>query len=489
MQSDVGIGRAALLGLVAAGSTITLSIVRTKITAHYLGPAGVGLVAEILQLVALAMVPAGLFVGPALISQVASARQSANSRRQQLLTHTAIAGCLISGFLGSAFAIATGAHLFFPALNGAAPLIAAACVAALATSVATVPGQVLTGLGRLKPVALLSVVSGALSAVSVSIGTILFGLVGHLAAAAVGAAACVPIAWLVARKAAPEFSWSPRWIVDVRAVAILAKLGLSAFVAAMALQLSLSSIRYVLSSYHGPTANGLFQSAWALGGAYFGIAASSIAGFAFPRYAAAPTAQALTSEVDATVAFILRALPPILLAALALRGPILDLLYTPEFSGASDVLGLLIAGDFARAISWAQAGPLLYRSRLRAFLLTEGLAAALLILGAIVFVPRTGVTGVGYAYVSTYLAYMLATSFVLRTSCEVPVRPSRLVIGVCGTAVALALVFATRYPSGRWATGAAAVAWWAASGRARLSVARVRTLLRRLGKKTTSGGE
>src|SRR5262249_50033767 len=71
--AEMGIGSAALLGLIGAAAGVGFSIARSKVTALVLGPDGFGKAAQILQIVAVANLPATMVTGPALVSSVAEA--------------------------------------------------------------------------------------------------------------------------------------------------------------------------------------------------------------------------------------------------------------------------------------------------------------------------------------------------------------------------------------------------------------------------------
>jgi O-antigen/teichoic acid export membrane protein len=135
--------------------------------------------------------------------------------------------------------------------------------------------------------------------------------------------------------------------------------------------------------------------------------------------------------------------------------------YDNRFNGAIELLGLQMVADMCRAISWVQAGPLLYRNRIRAFLFIEFAGALALALGAVILVPRLGLLGVGYAYLGTHIVYLFLSAVVVVKSCGVPFRARRVALALLLAAAAFAVLRLDRdLPLARWPILAVAVVWW-----------------------------
>jgi O-antigen/teichoic acid export membrane protein len=222
----------------------------------------------------------------------------------------------------------------------------------------------------------------------------------------------------------------------------------------------LFAIRWTLEANGGPALNGQFQAAWAIGAAYFGLVLSSLGNYAFPRFAAAPDERALTKELDDTLHFLLRTTPPLVMLAIAFRREIVELLYSHKFDPAIELVGIQMTADVAKAVSWAHGGPLLYRGRVRTYLVTELTASGLMIAGVIPLVRAYGLDGAGHAYVITYCAYVAITAVALRFDSGVPLRIRYLVATAMATAALIVVLpLERRVPEVRWFLAAAALAW------------------------------
>jgi O-antigen/teichoic acid export membrane protein len=124
------------------------------------------------------------------------------------------------------------------------------------------------------------------------------------------------------------------------------------------------------------------------------------------------------------------------LVAFALRGPAMRVLYSERFAPAAVAAGVLMVGDVLKALSWALAGPLLYRGHLRVFAALELCGAAAMALPALLLVPRFGAAGAAGAVTVGYGLYLGAAAVALRGACGVAV-PYRRLMAAASFAVAL----------------------------------------------------
>ncbi|MGO9288957.1 MAG: oligosaccharide flippase family protein [Polyangia bacterium] len=438
------IGGAALLGMAGTAATLLFSIARSKTTALVLGPEGVGITAEILQLVTLAATPVAIFSGPALMSRLAPARAAGDD--------AAIAGLYscaftLSGLVASAagfVAVVAGVFLFHARMGSATwPLTMLAAVGSVGGALAAVPAQVLTVEARLRSLTVIGIVCAALQTLLVVAGTIPFGLLGQFAALAVVPFANLAMTFGALARELPTFRWRPRWTLSRSFVRDALRYGAASLASVIGLQIALASVRGVLELRGGPALNGQFQAAWAIGATYFGFVLGGIGAFAFPRYAAAQDSSALAAEVRSAFRFVMRIAPPAILTMIALRTPIVRLLYSTRFNEAVPLMGLMMAADLGRAVIWVQQGPLLYRGKLRAYLTIELLGVGALALGALILVPRLGLVGVGWAYVASHLLVVPAVAIALRVSTGVTLGVRAILAAMASMVVLLGAALVT----------------------------------------------
>jgi O-antigen/teichoic acid export membrane protein len=461
----VDMGTAAALGVISSGASLVFSIIRSKVTALTLGPAGLGKVAEVLQIVSMANMPATMMTGPALVSGVADAARRGDRGEVERIARTATTVVVGASILGGIIAVIAGYWLLpEPWGRSAWPFTILAAAAALFTAWAAIPQQILTAHARLTQLTVVRLLMTSSAVALLCGGTLLLGLAGQFIAMAVAAVIAVPIAGYALRRELGFFAWPSR-AVDVAFVRRAFVIGATAFIAGCAQQAVLFTVRWTLEAHGGPQANGQFQAAYAIGATYFGIVLDGIGTYVLPRYAAAQTPAELAREMDAAARFVFRMAPPAIFAAIAMRALLIRALYSHRFDAANDLVGLQMVGDMARSMAWVQASPLLYRNRIRAFLITEAFAAVMVAGGSVILVPIYGLDGVGYAYLIMWIGYVILTAVVVSKSCDVPFGGRRLAITLALTAAAYAVLRLTNmHEAVRWVVLAGVLLAWHRNG-------------------------
>lgn len=477
------LGDAFLLGMVASVATALTGLGKAKVAAWYLGPEGVGLLAEVNQAVQLAFVPVTMIAGPALVTGVSRAVAAGDHARAGWLQRAALGALALSGGLGVLAAIGL-ARLSPPAgAEGSVDdLVVLAAVAALVGAVAMVHRQVLVGGTRLRAVTGVGLAESLVLLLAVAVGTAVGGVAGHLVGALVAALLVLP-AWsvVVARGGA---DYRPGVRLDPAFLGETARLGLSSLVAGTALHGALWLIRGALGGAGGEEGdawNGYFQAAWSVGTMYLTLVLNGLSSFVFPRYAAAEDEAALAREIEAASAFVLRVTPPVVLLAVALRVPLLHALYSAEFRPAATLFGLLLAGDMAKVLAWCQGGVLLYRGHAAASALVA--STVWVLFGGLAWwgVGRWGLDAVGAAYALAFVAQVGVTGLGLWW--VTGIRPSfRYMAQAVGlvSATVVAVLWTAQAPWASWLVGAVGMGLAARAGLIRAGWLRVQAVLRRL---------
>lgn len=448
----------------AAGAAVTLvgvlsGVIRSKVVALKLGPEGLGIFAETQQLVTLCTGIAAVASGPALVRWLVGARKDASGLETRRGTASALMLALALSCAGAAVAVAISPWAVAAAPQEIRLMTAALGLAAVVGSVSAVLATTFSAEARLSALSWSSLQAGLAGTVLLSLCVLVLGAPGQFLGAVAGAVVGALITVLWARRAG-LFAW-PNWSTSYARAALA--IGVTSLVSIVLGHGSNWAVRYALGYYGGslgPYWNGQYQATLSIAGQYFTFIVGSLGTYYYPRFAAASDAPGLEAEVRGAARLVLRIGPPIVLALVALSGPVLTVLYSSRFATAAVILGPQLAGDIPRAVSWAYSGPLLYRGRLRAFLATEVAGALLMGVGSVLFVRRFGLSGVGVGYVVTYLVYLPLTAFLLRGAVGVALswRELGIALGFCGV-LSAADAF---WPAGWWKLSAflvAALAW------------------------------
>jgi PST family polysaccharide transporter len=446
---------------------VAVGLLRNKVAALILGPAGIGLVGLFHNLMQTGAALAAFGIGNVGTRQLAEAADDAQAQAvaRRALASAAIALALIGGLL------------MFLARRPIAELVLgradwAVNVGWLAVGLALLVGTVaqnglLTGLRRLGDLARVSVASGIVGTVAgIAVllvwreqGLLAFVLVSPLATFAVGA-------YFVRRLPAARVP-RPRLGELVPQWRTLARLGLAFTVGSLVGTAGQLAVRSLVGRQLGAESLGQFQAAWTISMNYIGFILTTMAADYYPRLTAAmrdPAEAVRTVNHQAEVALLLAG--PVLVGTVAVAPWIVQLLYSPEFVPAAALLRWQIVGDLIKIASWPLGFTLLAAGRGRAFMLTEALGAAVLVGVTAVLLPRAGLLAPGMAYVATYLVY-LAVVFALARRLigytpSVAAVQAMLAVGLAllGTLAVTAVDPATGSAVGLAA--AAALAWFAA---------------------------
>jgi antigen flippase len=471
--TSIGVERFAQMGLLTSGVTVALGIVRSKLVAVKLGPLGVGIAAEVTQLLALAGVVATVASSPALLKWISESVRDNDGKRLERGLGTALVLAVLLGGTATLICIAIAPGILpsdWPINRELAVAFSGASIVlyAMAACVLTVH----VGASDLKAISLSSLLSGVLGTVALVVLVWFGGLEGQFVAIAVGGAFAFAVpAVLLKRRRTPPVVLRPAWDGEFARQAFT--IGATSLVSGYVAQGLLSAIRFILehegAGTNGAVLNGNFQAAYAIGTTYFQAVLQGVGQFYFPRYAAARTAEELTTEVHGAATFVLRYTPLLAFLAISHRDVIVHLLYSDKFRLASAMLGFMFAADILKATSWSYAGPLPMRGRVRAFLVTEVSAFAFGVPLYWLAIHFIGPQAVGLGMLVNTAIYLAIAMGVTRRSCGVRVERMHIVAAV-GLALLAAgyTVLLAHYEWLRWPMTAVVVVAAAAAGAPRI---------------------
>ncbi len=404
-----------LVRLAAVASAISLasSLIRAKVIAVVLGPAGVGQQAELIQLASLLSVPLAMVAGPALLSALARAGATSIAGAGSRQHFYDAAATLTVGW--SVIAVGLAGALASAGINGLPPrhagLLGVLATAGLvSTSLVGLPWAVLNVSGGSKRFSWIQAVLALATASMTILGTLSAGLTGALAASVVAPWLALGLAYRAVKAELPGVRLWPHWAWDPDFLKASAAVGLSSLLGGLAQQGALTAVRAQLAQFGGNEANGQFQAAYAIATTYLGVVLSGLGNVFAPRFAAAGTTEALQQELNGALHFLTRYTPPLVLIGLGLRHAGVTILYSAQFSEAAELLGPAMAADVIKVVAWVSSYALLVRGRARAFLVTESLGAGTLALLSVFCLHQRGVVGMGNALALSSLAYVFITT-------------------------------------------------------------------------------
>lgn len=395
---------------------IGIGIIRTKVMAVLLGPAGFGLAGLYTSIVTLTQSLAGMGVNSSGVRQIAEAAgthdQDRIARTVAVLRRTSV----ILGILGAVLLITLSKQVS-KITFGTTQRRGAVCLLALAAAfqlISAGQGALIQGMRRIADLAKMNVI-GALSGLLISIPVVYFfrekGIVPSLVCVA---AMTIITSWWYSRKIrikVPSITVSQ---VGNEAAALL-KLG----VAFMASGLMVTGVAYVvrviLSHRVGFAATGMYQSAWTLGGLYVGFILQAMGADFYPRLSAVSKDNAECNRLvneQALVGLLLAG--PGVIATLTFAPLVIALFYSAKFGAAVGVLRWICLGAMLQVVTWPMGFIILAKARQDFFLFSEFVWAIVAVGLAWGCIRSYGLNGGGIAFFLSYIFHAILVYPIVR---------------------------------------------------------------------------
>jgi len=164
----------------------------------------------------------------------------------------------------------------------------------------------------------------------------------------------------------------------------------------------------------GISANGIFSNAWRIASIYLGAVTTTAISYYLPTLTRAESDERMSRDVNATVRFYLYLLPPVMAAIMAAGEPIVWLILSGKFFAVAPLLLLFVPAELMRILTETLGMSLLARRRLKPFTALYAFQTAIFVGGAALALPRLGLTGAAIAYGAATTLAAIATFFTCR---------------------------------------------------------------------------
>lgn len=425
------VGGASLVNIVAG-------LIKMKVAAVLLGPAGVGIVGLFQNLVQAGATIAGLGMNSAGTRRVAIAVTESDAK-VVLARRALFWGALAQGLAG-------GLLFWFCADMIAAQLLADPSlkteVAWLALGVtlmvfAGAQTAFLTGLRQIGSIARITAMSGILGAAGSVAALWTWGEGGLLALVLITPATTFFLGLHHVRRIRPQ-----NHCFHSRELAAewygMAWLGVALMVSALVTSGGHLIVRVLVQRDLGAEALGQFQAAWTIGMIYLTFILGAMGADFFPRLSAIISDRAAAVHlVNQQTEVALLLCGPVLVIMLGCAPWVIRLLYSAEFDPAVDILRWQLLGDILKVVSWPIGFVLLALGAGRTFILTEAAAIGVFVLGVAIGLPLLGITATGVAFLILYAVYLPLVWWL--GGRRIGLRWSRMVVRQAGLTIAAAL--------------------------------------------------
>jgi len=347
---------------------LILAIIRIKVSAVFLEPAGVGIVSQVSSFRGLLQQFVNLGVGAGVTKYTAEYSSKQDRESLERLLQTVASAVVVTGliifFTSTLFApqlaqlvLADRSRALLFVLTGAAiPLMAQV----------EVINRCLQGMLKIQAMVVLAIVGSALGLVITVPLIILTGVTGAVLSITLTAFFSFVIGQVyLHRTVLREYSIRLRPAIPEKRISVnLLRFGGTRGIVAVVEILTLLTIRSVIIKQLGAESNGLYQVAFGMSNQYLGLVMGAVWMYGMPKAAAMlgnPSGIAKLQNDALRLLFL--TLMPFMILLLVFRGVWIPLLFSQAFLGAYSLIGWQMIGDFFRAVTWAANLTIIARER------------------------------------------------------------------------------------------------------------------------------
>ena len=388
---------------------VLIGLVRIKVVAVLLGPAGVGLIGILQTLMSVASTASSLGVGNVGTRQIAQAAGQNDQAGIDSARRALFWGTMVLSLVGGLIFWSLRSVLAMLVMNDpeVAPLIGWITVGVMLAVAASAQSALLTGMRRIADIAKMRILSAMLCSI-IGVSAILWlgerGLIIYVLS--VPFAAFVVSHVFVLRLPRIQSARTPlsvlysQWSTMIRLGAAFMFAGLFAILGQLVL-------RALVQRELGGESLGYFQAASTISVTYLGFVLGAMSTDYYPRLAAAIKNPDLVNRlVNEQTEVALLLIGPVLLVLLALLPWLIPLLYSSEFQPAVGILRWQILGDALKVVSWPLGFVMLASGAGKTFVFAEAVAISTFIGVVWVGMPSLGVEATGVGFVAMYALYL-----------------------------------------------------------------------------------
>ena len=438
----------------SAAIVILIRMVRTKVLAVLLGPAGIGLEAIYDSIISLARIGVDMGISSSGVRQIASAVGSGSQATIAGTVFTLRRVCLVLGIVGAAalfFMREQVSRLTFGSADHAFD-IGLLSVILLFVALTGGQGALLQGMRRIGDLAKMNIL-GAVVATALSIPIVyIWGLQGIPAYLVLTAAVGVLISWSYARRIRIEPIKVPPRQVATEAASLL-KLGLAFVSTGLMSTGALFLLRIFVTREAGVDGAGQFQAANAISMVYVGFVLQAMGTDFYPRLTAVADDNRRCNKLvnEQAEISILLALPGVL-ATLALAPWVIQFFYSSKFHIAGEILCWQVAGMFLRVLSWPMGFIVLAKGRAAVFFWTDLAAYSVYVALGWFGLKLFGLPGTGMAFLGLYIFHWCMIFAVVRRICGFSWSPTNIRLSLLGVITAAITLWVRLKLPEPWAT-------------------------------------
>lgn len=390
----------------ASAINMVIGVIKVKVLAVLLGPAGIGLMGLYQNIMGMAATLAGCGIATSGVRQLAAT--TGEQETLDIVRRALWLGNLMLGIFGMIVLLLLRDSVSLWVFNDVAHSVSVGWLGLgiLLTLIAGSQTALLQGLRRIGDLARVNIISAIIGAIVGILAIYLLGEEGVLWFVLTAPGISILVAWYYALRL-PRPTTDYDWSVIQQQWQLMFKLGVPLMAAGLLTLVTQLVVRSIIVREIGLDASGYFQAAWAISMTYIGFVLGAMGSDYYPRLTGViddhRSAGKLVNE-QAEMVLLLSA--PALLAMITLAPWIINLLYAENFSPAVDILRWQVLGDILKVSSWPMGFIVLAMGRGGIFIGTQFIWNGVYLGFTMIGVHEYGliVTGVGFwvAYLISY---------------------------------------------------------------------------------------
>ena len=392
---------------------ILCSIIRTKLVAMWIGPVGIGLFGLFNN--ALEMIATGTNLGirSSSVRDISQALEKRDPGLAARMVTVVRKWSLWLGLAGALLTLAAAPALSELTFGDTSHLwgFVALSIAVLLQALTNGEYAVLQGTARLKRLASVTL-WGTIVGLAVSVplfywlrqDSILPSIIAYAMALAV-------FAWLFRNREYPAAAMTRHEAFDMGKGFV--RLGIYMTLGNFATILASYAFNAWLNVHAGTDQVGYYQAGYTLINKYTGLILTALGMEYYPRLSrVADSRQRLRAFVSQEINVAIAIMAPVVALFILLRELVVWILYTPEFNVILTFVSWGMIGTVLRTLSWCLAFTILAKGDGKTYLWTEVASAVINLVLNIVFYRWWGLTGLGIAFLVSYMLYTLIIAVV-----------------------------------------------------------------------------
>lgn len=395
---------------------ILISIIRMKVVAVLLGPAGVGLLGIYNNLQQMVGNAAGLGMGSSGVRQIAGAKGDAQTLNR--VSRVLLAAHLVQGTLAmiAVWVFRQPLAIWLTDDHTLATEIGLVGIAILLMLLATAYTTLLQGLRRIGDLGRVTVIGALVSTLFGLLAVWWLGRSGLIWFLVVQPLANLMAALFYVRKLPQRADRPPMGLKKIwETWKPMARLGAAFMAGGLATTATLLLVRAIVTRELGLDASGHFAAAWGITMTYVGFLLGAMGADYYPRLTEViHDRQAANGLMNDQAQLGLAIGGPVLLLMIGWAPWLITLLYASDFGPAATLLQWQTAGNVFKVASWAMSFAIVAGAHARIYFFME-LSFNAVFLALIWFLlPIVGLEMTGVAFLLGYMAYFLTVYLLVR---------------------------------------------------------------------------